>query len=319
MGTIGMDPMSGTQRFTFGFLALQDGIGIIPVAMGMFGIGELLISFEESVQGKRTIVPTSIMPTKEDLRRSVGPITRGGLIGFFVGILPGGGTVVASFMSYAVEKRISRHPERFGTGVIEGVAAPESANNSAVASAFIPMFIFGIPSNVVMALLMGALMIHGLQPGPLFFREHPTLIWAVISSMYIGNVMCLILNLPLVGLFVRLLQVPYWILAALVCLFTLFGAYSIENKPEDVLFTVFFGLIGYLMRKLDYPLAPFILALLLEPMLERAFRQSLILSPNTSYNIFLNHPISLAFLSLSALLVITSLIRFQKSEVERET
>lgn len=316
LGTVGLDPIDGSERFTFGWLTLQGGIGLIPVAMGMFGIGELLISLEQPPTAQRAIVPTHIMPTPEDLRRSAVPIMRGGLIGFLIGILPGGGALVASFVAYAVEKRFSRWPERFGTGTIEGVAAPESANNSAVAGAFIPMFIFGIPSNVVMALLMGALMIHGIQPGPLFLREHPTLVWAVIASMYVGNVMLLILNLPLIGLFVRLLQVPYWILGAFVALFTLIGAYSLENNPDDVLLTVAFGLLGYLARKLDYPLAPFVLALLLGPMLERSLRQSLILSPGASYQIFVNHPIAAAFLALSGLLVLLNLLEIRSRVVE---
>ncbi len=306
VGAIGLDPIDGSERLTFGWLTLQGGIGLIPVAMGMFGIGELLISLERPASAQQAIVPTHLMPTREDLRRSTLPILRGGLIGFLIGILPGGGALVASFIAYAVEKRFSRHPERFGTGVIEGVAAPEAANNSAVAGAFIPMFIFGIPSNVVMALLMGALMIHGIQPGPLFLREQSTLVWAVISSMYIGNLMLVILNLPLVGLFVRLLQLPYWILAGFIALFTLVGAYCLDNNPDDVLLTVAFGLLGYFARKLDYPLAPFVLALLLGPMLERSLRQSLIMSPGSSFMIFLSHPISAVFLGLSILLVVMS-------------
>lgn len=306
LGTVGLDPIDGSERLTFGWLTLQGGIGLIPVAMGMFGIGELLISLEQKPTAQQAIVPKNILPTREDLRRSMFPILRGGLIGFLIGILPGGGALVASFMAYAVEKRLSPHPERFGTGVIEGVASPEAANNSAVAGAFIPMFIFGIPSNVVMALLLGALMVHGIQPGPLFLRDHSALVWTVICSMYIGNLMLLLLNLPLVGLFVRLLQLPYWILASFVVLFTLIGAYSLENNPEDVLITISFGLIGYFARKLDYPLAPFVLALLLGPMLERALRQSLILSPGASYQIFLTHPISAIFLGLSILLVVLS-------------
>ena len=309
VGTIGLDPISGTERFTFGWLTLQGGIDLIPVAMGMFGIGELLSSLEKPESSQSVITPRNILPTRDDLRRSAGPILRGGLIGFLIGILPGGGALVASFVAYAVEKRISRHPERFGSGVIEGVAAPEAANNSAVAGAFIPMFIFGIPSNVVMALLMGALMIHGIQPGPLFMKEHTTIVWTIIASMYIGNIMLLLLNLPLVGLFVRLLQFPYWILSTFVVLFTLIGSYSLENNPDDVLLTVIFGFFGYLARKLDYPLAPFVLALLLGPMLERAMRQALIMSPGYSPKIFFTQPICAAFLILAIVLFIVSTFR----------
>jgi len=309
VGTIGLDPISGTERFTFGWLTLQGGIGLIPVAMGMFGIGELFSSLEKPESSQSVIAPRNILPTREDLIRSSGPIVRGGLIGFLIGILPGGGALVASFVAYAVEKRLSRHPERFGSGMIEGVAAPEAANNSAVAGAFIPMFIFGIPSNVVMALLMGALMIHGIQPGPLFMKEHSAIVWTIIASMYIGNIMLLLLNLPLVGLFVRLLQFPYWILSTFVVLFTLIGSYSLENNPDDVLLTVIFGFFGYLARKLDYPLAPFVLALLLGPMLERAMRQALIMSPEYSPKIFFTQPICAVFLLLAIALFVVSTLR----------
>jgi putative tricarboxylic transport membrane protein len=309
VGTIGLDPITGTERFTFGWLTLQNGIGLIPVAMGMFGIGELLSSIERPGTSQRAVTPKSILPTREDLRRSVGPILRGGVLGFLIGILPGGGALVASFLAYGVEKKLSKNPERFGSGIIEGVAAPEAANNSAVSGAFIPMFIFGIPSNVVMALLMGALMIHGIQPGPMFLKEHSTLVWTIIASMYIGNIMLLVLNLPLVGIFVRLLQFPYWILASFVVLFTLIGAYSLENNIDDVALTVIFGTVGYLARKLDFPLAPFVLALLLGPMLERATRQALIISPGYNPMIFLTQPICAVFIILAILLVVMSFIR----------
>jgi len=309
VGTIGLDPITGTERFTFGWLTLQNGIGLIPVAMGMFGIGELLSSIERPGTSQKAVTPKSILPTREDLRRSVGPILRGGVLGFLIGILPGGGALVASFLAYGVEKRLSKNPERFGSGIIEGVAAPEAANNAAVSGAFIPMFIFGIPSNVVMALLMGALMIHGIQPGPMFLKEHPTLVWTIIASMYIGNIMLLVLNLPLVGIFVRLLQFPYWILASFVVLFTLIGAYSLENNIDDVALTVIFGTVGYLARKLDFPLAPFVLALLLGPMLERATRQALIISPGYNPMIFLTQPICAVFIILAILLVVMSFIR----------
>jgi len=305
-GTVGLDPIMGTERFTFGWLTLQNGIGLVPVAMGMFGIGELLSSIERPASFQKGIKPKSIMPSRQDLAQSAGPILRGGLIGFLIGILPGGGALVGSFLAYAVEKRISRTPEKFGTGVIEGVAAPEAANNSAVAGAFIPMFIFGIPSNVVMALLMGALMLHGIQPGPMFLKEHSGLVWTIIASMYIGNLMLLVLNLPLVGVFVRLLQFPYWIIASIVVLFTLIGAYSLDNNIDDVLLTAGFGFAGYLARKLDFPLAPFVLALLLGPMLERALRQSLIMSEDYSPIIFLTHPVCAVFLLLAVVLIVMS-------------
>jgi putative tricarboxylic transport membrane protein len=318
IGTIGLDPITGGERFTFGWLTLQNGVGLVPVAMGMFGIGELFSSTDKASTHQQIFAPSGFLPSREEIRRSAGPIVRGGLLGFLIGILPGGGALVASFLAYAVEKRISHNPERFGTGMIEGVAAPEAANNSAVAGAFIPMFIFGIPSNVVMALLMGALMIHGIQPGPLFLKEHPAIVWTVIASMYVGNVMLLVLNLPLVGLFVRLLQFPYWILASVVVLFTLIGAYTLENNIDDVLLTVVFGLVGYVARKLDFPLAPFILALLLGPMLERALRQSLIMSEGYNPIIFLTHPICAVFLILAVLLVCFSTFRRPPTKEEAD-
>ncbi len=316
LGCVGLDPIEGTERFTFGWLTLQNGIGLVPVAMGMFGIGELLSTIENPGTSQLAVVPKNLMPSAEELRRSAGPVVRGGLLGFLVGILPGGGALVASFLAYAVEKRFSRHPERFGTGIVEGVAAPEAANNSAVSGAFIPMFIFGIPSNVVMALLMGALMLHGIQPGPTFLKEHSLLVWTIIASMYIGNFMLLVLNLPLIGLFVRLLQFPYWILASLVSVFTLIGAYTLDNNMDDVLLTIIFGAVGYFARKLDYPLAPLTLALLLGPMLERAIRQSLIMSFQYSPIIFLQRPICAAFLFLSLALIGSSFVR--RSPVQQE-
>ena len=248
-----------------------------------------------------------MLPTREDWKRSTGPIIRGSFLGFFLGILPGGGSILASFVSYSMEKKISKHPENFGTGVIEGVAGPETANNAATGGAFVPLLALGIPPNVVMALLFGALLVHGVYPGPMLMKQHPEIFWGTIASMYVGNVMLLILNLPLIGLWVKLLKVPYRILFPLILLFTLIGSYTINNKTFDVVVMIFFGLAGYILRKFQYEEAPFILAFILGPILEQAFRQSLIMS-NGSLTIFIIRPIALVALAISAALLASTII-----------
>jgi putative tricarboxylic transport membrane protein len=261
-----------------------------------------------------------LLPTVRDWKDSLGAITRGSLLGFFLGILPGGGAVVSSFVSYAVEKKISKHPEKFGTGVIEGVAGPESANNAATGGAFIPLFVLGIPSNVAMALLLGALMIHGLQPGPLLLQQHPDIFWGTVASMYIGNAMLLVLNLPLIGLWVKVLKVPYKILFPMILLFCLIGAYSENNNASDMLVMLFFGFVGYLLRKYGYELAPLVLAFVLGRQMEQAFRQSLILSDG-SFWVFFTRPISAVAMALAAFLLISALIpafRKKREKIEAE-
>jgi putative tricarboxylic transport membrane protein len=308
LGIIGADIITGKARFTFGIIELNDGIGIIPVIMGLFGISEVLINVEKMI--RREIPKTRIrgfFPNLQDWRDSIGPIFRGSFLGFFLGILPGGGAMVSSFASYALEKKISKHPEKFGTGTIEGVAGPESANNAATEGAFVPLLTLGIPSNPVMALMLGALIIHGLQPGPLLMREHPGLFWGVIMSMYMGNVMLLVLNLPLIGLWVQVLKIPYPILFPLILLFCLIGVYSVNNSIIEIWFMIVFGIFGYLMRKFEYEMAPLILALILGPMFENALRQSLILFEGNPLN-FLTRPISAAFLIISFLILLTAMI-----------
>lgn len=298
LSTIGLDAVSGVARFSFNMVELMDGVGLVPVVMGLFGISEVLLNLEKTFE--REILKGEIkdyLPTKEDWRRSALPILRGSILGFFLGILPGGGAVLASFVSYAVEKRISKYPEKFGTGVIEGVAAPESANNSATAGAYIPLLTLGIPSNVVMAILLGAMMIHGITPGPNLIHEHPQVFWGVIISMYIGNIMLLILNLPLIGLWVQVLKVPYGLLFPLILLFCLIGAYSLSSATFDIIIMIVFGVIGYLMKKTDYEGAPLILALVLGNLFENALRQSLMLSDG-SFVIFFNRPIAAVFSGL---------------------
>ncbi|HTU02153.1 MAG TPA: tripartite tricarboxylate transporter permease [Candidatus Sulfotelmatobacter sp.] len=307
VGSVGTDTVSGTTRFSFGITELMDGVGLVPVVMGLFGISEMMLNIEQKID--RDIFKTRVkglLPTFEDWMQAKWAILRGTVIGFFLGILPGGGAVLSSFVAYAVEKRCSKYPERFGTGMIEGVAAPESANNSAAQGSFIPLLTLGIPSNVVMAMLLGALVIHGVTPGPLLLRQHPEIFWGVTASMYIGNVMLLILNLPLIGLWVQVLKVPYPILMPLIILFCLIGAYTIANSVMDVLFMLVFGVIGYFMKKLRYDAPPFILAYVLGPMLEYSLKQSLIVSRG-SFAIFVTRPIAATCLGVALLLLLLPL------------
>jgi putative tricarboxylic transport membrane protein len=308
MGTIGLDTMTGMPRFTFNIPELLDGVGLAPLAMGLFGISEILLNVEKKI--KQELLTTKVrglFPNLEDWRRSTLPILRGTVLGFFLGILPGGGAVLSSFVAYAVEKRLSKYPQEFGKGVIEGVAAPESANNAAAQGAFIPLLTLGIPANVVMAILLGALMIHNITPGPMLVKEHPQLFWGVITSMYLGNIMLLVLNLPLIGLWVQLLRVPYSLLFPLILFVCLIGAYVINNSAVDVAIMFIFGVVGYFMRKFEYEPAPLVLAYVLAPMLENALRQSLILSSG-SFGIFINRPISAGCLIVAAVLLLSSLL-----------
>jgi putative tricarboxylic transport membrane protein len=313
LGCMGMDNMTAAYRFTFNILELSDGVGLVPVVMGLFGISEVMLNVEQSMD--RTIFEAKIqnlLPNLKDWAASIGPIVRGTVLGFFLGVLPGGGAVISSFVSYAVEKRVSKHPEKFGTGAIEGVAGPESANNAATGGAFIPLLSLGIPANAVMALLLGAFIIHGVQPGPMLFQEHPQLFWGTVTSMYVGNVMLLILNLPLIGLWVRILKIPYPILFPLILLFCLIGCYSLNNSVTEVLIMVFFGLIGYAFRKFQYEAAPLVLALVLGPMMENSLRQALLMSAGSPV-IFFERPISAILMGGAILLLIFPLVpKFQK-------
>jgi len=308
LGTIGLDFISGLARFTFDIPELLDGIGLVPVVMGLFGISEVLLNIEVKI--KREIFTTKVkglLPTLQDWAQSIWAILRGTLIGFFLGILPGGGAVISSFVSYAIEKRVSKHPEKFGKGAIEGVAAPESANNAAAQGAFIPLLTLGIPGNVATAMLLGALIIHGITPGPLLLSQNPELFWGVVASMYVGNAMLLALNLPLIGIWVQLLKVPYPILFPLIIIFCMIGSYSINNSTIDVAIMLIFGGIGYLMKKLSLEAAPVVLAFVLGPMLENALRQSLIKSQG-SFSIFFTRPISAACLFIAIALVVFPLL-----------
>ena len=310
LGNIGLDIMTGLPRFTLGLNELTDGVGIIPLVMGIFGITEILTNLEGTAE--REILKTSLRnlwPSLKDWAEAKWAMVRGSIIGFLLGILPGGGAILATFVSYAVEKKISRTPEKFGKGAIEGVAGPESANNAAAGGSLIPLLSLGIPPNPVMAMLFSALIIHGIQPGPLLIKNHPELFWGLVSSMYIGNVLLLVLNLPLIGIWVQVLKIPYKVLFPLIILFCLIGVYSMNGVVFDLYVMIFFGAGGYLMRKFGYEPAPLILAYVLGPMLEQNLRQSLLISQG-SFMIFITRPISAAFLLAAFLLLVSNVLPF---------
>ena len=305
LASVGLDPISGKTRFSFGIIELQSGFDFVTLAMGLFGLGEIFSGLESAV--KTEIVTTKVgqvWPTMKDWVASRMAILRGTLIGFFIGVIPGGGAVISSLVSYAVEKRVSKRPEELGHGAIEGVAGPESANNAASSSSFIPLLTLGIPGNASIAMIFASLLIKGITPGPFLIVEHPEVFWGVIASMYIGNVMLLVLNLPLVGVWAQLLRVPFGIMAPVIILFTAIGSYSIQGQVFDIYSLVGFGLFGYLARKLKFEPGPMVLAFVLGPMIEASMRQSLLMSGG-SFSIFVTRPISLALLGLFAVLAIS--------------
>jgi putative tricarboxylic transport membrane protein len=308
ISTIGMDAISGTQRLTFGILELCDGVGLIPAIMGLFGVAEVIANVEQAIRTDTiTTKVKNLLPNLQDWKDSFWPIIRGSVLGFFIGILPGPAPVISSFSSYAIEKKLSKHPERFGTGVIEGVAGPESANNSATGGAFIPLFTLGIPVNSVIAILLGAFMIHGIQPGPMIITKHADLFWGTVMSMYLGNVMLLILNLPLIGLWVQVLKVPYPILFPFILLFCLVGVYSLNYSLVEIALMIAFGIFGYLARKFQFEMAPLVLAIVIGPMMENNLRLSLVISQGNPM-IFITHPISAAFIFITLALLISPLV-----------
>jgi len=311
---IGIDVVNGRDRFTFGSVDLTAGIELLAVVIGLFGVAEILANVEHLA--RNTLVAERIRglwPTVDDWRASWKPILRGSGLGFLLGLVPGGGPVTAAFMSYAVERRIARDPTRFGKGAIEGVAGPESANNAAVGGSMIPLLSLGIPGNAVTALLLGALVIQGIQPGPLFMTQRPDLFWGVVASMYVGNVFLLLLNLPLVGLWVQLLRVPYRVLFPIVLLLAIVGTYSANKNVFDLWVMLGFGVAGYVLRKLEYDLAPFVIAFVLAPLLEQSLRQSLVMSPDGAM-ILVQRPVTAALLAASAVLVGLMLRRKQRSK-----
>jgi putative tricarboxylic transport membrane protein len=321
LSMIGSDLETGAERMTWGIPELSDGIGFVVVGMGVFGYGEILRNLE--VTANREIVQakvTGLMPTLPDLKASAGAIGRGTVIGSMLGILPGGGAIIASFAAYTFEKRISKHPERFGRGAIQGVAAPEAANNAAAQTSFIPLLTLGIPPNPVMALMVGAMTIHGIVPGPQVMTKQPELFWGMIASMWIGNLMLIVINLPLVGLWVRLLRVPYRHLFPMIVIFCCIGVYSLNNAPFDVTMTAIFGMVGYWLAKHDFEPAPMILGFVLGPLMEENLRRAMLIARGDA-TVFLTRPISATLIGISTLMLVLAILptlRKKRDEVFTE-
>lgn len=309
IATVGRDTFTGAERFTFDNLALADGIDFVPVAMGLFGIGEILHNLEERHRAAQAPVKVATArPSAADLRQSAGAFGRGSVLGFFLGILPGGGATISSLAAYAVEKRRAKDPSRFGKGAIEGVAGPETANNAAATSSFIPLLTLGIPANATMAMIFGALLIQGVTPGPTLIAEDPDLFWGVVNSMYIGNILLLIMAIPLIGVFVRILRVRGAILAPITALITLLGAFTIRNSMFDVLLVVLFGAVGYLMKKFGFEPGPLVLAFVLGSLLESNLRRSLLVLGGDVTG-FLTRPISGTLLVLFVIVAVLPIIQ----------
>jgi len=308
LGTMGIDPVSGVDRFTFGKAELMDGIGFLPVAIGLFAIAEVLLTAE--MEQMRPVVEKikGLLPSAKDWMACRLPIARGAVIGFLIGCLPGGGATLASVVSYLVEKKVSKHPEQFGKGAIEGVAGPETANNAASGGAMVPLLTLGIPSTGVSAVLLGALMLYGLRPGPLLFEKNPDLVWGLIASLYIGNFLLLVINLPLISIWVRMLKIPFHLLLPFILVIAITGTYATNNNVTEVYISLIFGVIGYFMKHANLPAAPVIMGIVLGPLLETHFRRALIIS-NGSYATFFSHPMSAIFLSAALLSLLYPLIR----------
>jgi TctA family transporter len=321
LGLVGTDVSTGEYRMTMGLDVLFDGIGFVPLSMGLFGLAEIMVNLESaSMSDLLAKKVTGLWPSAADLKQSFPAMVRGTVVGAAFGILPGGGPTIAAFSAYSLEKKVSRTPERFGQGAIEGVAAPESANNAAAQACFIPMLSLGIPPNALMALMIGAMMIHGITPGPEIITKQPALFWGLIASMWLGNLMLVILNLPLIGIWVRLLQVPYSYLFPSIVILCCIGAYTLSSSVGDVMIMTVFGVVGYGFRKLNCEPAPLLLGLVLGPMLEENFRRAMVLSDG-DWSVFVTRPISLGFLLLAAALLLTMTlpsIRRGREEAFRE-
>jgi putative tricarboxylic transport membrane protein len=306
LGCIGIDVMSGHFRYSFDIKELGDGIGIVPVAVGLFGLGEILSTPSRNVTAKVASPRLrELWPSRTEWRQSAMPIARGSVLGFLVGIVPGSAHIIASFLSYAVEKRVSRRPEEFGKGAVAGVAGPESANNAASTGAFAPMLALGLPTGPVTAVLMAALLIHGVPPGPQLVSEHPQVFWGFIASMYVGNLMLLALNLPLVGLFVSVLRIPYAYLYPLIIMFCIIGVYEVSHSIVDVWIMLIMGVVGYFLRKFDFDPAPLVLGLVIAPIFELSLRQSLVMSGG-DWSIFFRRPIAGTLLAICGALLVLS-------------
>jgi putative tricarboxylic transport membrane protein len=308
LGLVGSDVNTGVQRFSFGFAELSDGIGFVVVAVGVFAIGEIIANLGDKAQRRGIAARVAdLFPSKEDLKRCVGPILRGTGIGAFFGVLPGTGPAIASFASYMLEKKLAADPSRFGHGAIEGVAAPESANNADAQCKFIPMLTLGLPASGVMALMLGALTIQGIQPGPEVMTQRPDLFWGLIASMWIGNLMLVVLNLPMIALWVKLLQVPYRLLFPAIMAFSAIGIYSVNNSSFEIYLTALFGIFGFVCMKLGFPLAPLLLGYVLGPMMEENLRRSMLMSGGDAM-VFVTRPISLAFISATVLILVVMVL-----------
>ncbi|MEY4641021.1 MAG: hypothetical protein RLZZ227_1015, partial [Pseudomonadota bacterium] len=310
LGLVGTDLNSGQFRFTFGIPALADGINLVALAMGLFGVAEILntvVSGHMPQLDSTRITLRSMLPTKQDMKEFWPSCARGSLVGSFLGTLPGTGPTIAAFVSYALEKKISRNPEKFGKGAIEGVTGPETANNASVQAAFIPTLTLGVPGDAIMAVMIGGLLIHGVTPGPQLISENPQLFWGVVASFWVGNVMLLILNLPLIGIWVRLLSIPYRVLFPAVLFLISIGVYSVNNSTFDVLLTFGFGLLGFWLSRRGYPSAPLLLGFVLGPLIEENFRRALLLADG-NLTTFVQRPVSLAFLVITAMLLILAAV-----------
>ena len=318
LGIVGTDVNSGLARFSFGIPELTDGIGTAVVAMGLFGFAEILVNLEHKTDRELlTQKLKSLMPNREEIRRSIPAVLRGATIGSLLGVLPGGGALLASFAAYGLEKKVSKHPEEFGKGAVEGVAGPESANNAAAQTSFIPLLTLGIPPNAVMALMVGAMTIHNIQPGPQVMTSNPALFWGLIASMWVGNLMLVVLNLPLIGMWIKLLTVPYRMLYPAILLFCCIGVYSLSNSTFDIYVTAVFGLLGYIFSKLECEPAPLILGFVLGPLMEENLRRAMLLSRGDP-TVFVTRPISMVMLALAAgllLIIIAPNIRRKRADV----
>jgi putative tricarboxylic transport membrane protein len=319
LGMIGIDNMTGHFRYSFDLAELGDGIGIVPVAVGLFGLGEILSTPSTNVVGE-VIQPKlrDLLPNRREWREAAFPIARGTVLGFIIGIIPGSAHVISSFLSYALEKRVSRHPEEFGKGAVAGVAGPESANNSASTGAFVPMLALGIPTSPITAVLIGALMLHGVSVGPTLVNDHPDVFWGFVASMYVGNLMLLALNLPLVSVFVTVLRIPYAYLYPLIIMFCVIGVYEVNNSVVDVWIMLIMGVLGYWLRKFNFDPAPLVLGLVISPILEQSLRQSLIMS-NGDYMIFFQRPMAAGLLGVAVFLLALAALALIRARADWRT